>query len=246
MNFIHDSLWRCFLFFLVILCVFLLPIRRVVRLMTNSLLHEQNWISCISYVYDSNKLLVAWKKNSQTNPFSTFHNYDLEMFLPFFIDDNLPQLFLVLGGDPIREKMAIDYFSQNFHRFEHNASLFLSSGALSFEDIVNHFGTFKHQLIVRNDAVDTLSNFTKTLCFLKQHGIKYITIATSSHHMPRALAIGTVILGSENIKFSHVALDHKPFYPSYESRWHTRRDIIRAWIWVFTNVDGSTFVQYFK
>jgi uncharacterized SAM-binding protein YcdF (DUF218 family) len=145
---------------------------------------------------------------------------------------------LALGGCAVRELEAA-------HLAKHHAPtahLYISSGDLPSGHIA--LALLKNRMTVDRSAVDTLTNFTSLYGQLIARSTRSVTVVTSGHHMPRALAIGRIVLGDAGIYVKkHVVVNSN--YPAHpESLWRVLRDVVRALLWVFTGLDGRSIALY--
>jgi uncharacterized SAM-binding protein YcdF (DUF218 family) len=143
-----------------------------------------------------------------------------------------PQSILVLGGDPVRDKVA----AQLAHYYPY-LDIWVSSSA--FPDETQKI--FKAARISENRvhqdfrASDTVTNFTSLVPEFKARRIHHLYLVTSSFHMPRAKAIAILVLGSNGIAFTPVT--SPPDHPK-ESLLHITRDGFRSILWIFTGWTG--------
>jgi uncharacterized SAM-binding protein YcdF (DUF218 family) len=147
-------------------------------------------------------------------------------------------VILALGGCVLRELEAAHlatHFAPPLH-------LYISSGDLPAEH--NALALLKNHITIDRTAVDTLTNFTSLYGQLIARGTRHVTVVTSRHHMPRALAIARIVLGDAGIYVKeHVAVNSN--YPSDpEPLWRVVRDVARAWLWVITGLDGRAVALY--
>eukprot|EP00899_Mesostigma_viride_P019036 jgi/Mesvir1/27133/Mv20805-RA.1 len=115
--------------------------------------------------------------------------------------------------------------------------VFVSSGHCDVRQVMTGAGVAPARLTVCKRAVDTVTNFTTSLGFMRDHGIGHVYVVTSAYHMPRASIIARVIMGWSRISFTTVALPSSD--PKPESVWRAVRDTARALLWVLTGIEGS-------
>ncbi|MBF2047947.1 MAG: YdcF family protein [Elainella sp. C42_A2020_010] len=144
---------------------------------------------------------------------------------------------LVLGGGTGREEAAAQ-LAQHYP----SLMIWVSSGR-SPQDIYAIFqsasvSTTRLHLDYR--ATDTVTNFTTLVPELKQHQIQHVFLVTSDFHMPRAQAIATVVLGSQGIAFTPVAVGTtEPREPVIQ----IARDVCRSIVWLLTGRTGASLRQ---
>lgn len=145
-----------------------------------------------------------------------------------------PQAILMLGGDFEREP-----FTAAFALSREDLPIWVSSGRPEAESrlIFTSAGISPHRLHLDDRAVDTVTNFTTLVADLKQRNIRHVYLLTSDFHMRRATAIATVVLGSQGIIFTPVAI---PSSKQSESWWRVARDGSRAVLWMFTGRTGAS------
>ena len=144
-----------------------------------------------------------------------------------------PQAILTLGGGRDREK-----FTAQFAQTHPSLDIWVSSG--SPPDVL--YAIFQNANIpiqrVHLDyrAVDTVTNFTSLVADFKRRNIQHIYLITSDYHIPRAKAIAILVLGSQSITFTPVAV---PSNQPPESWLRILRDSIRALLWIMTGHTGA-------
>ena len=149
-----------------------------------------------------------------------------------------PQIALVLGGEPEREKFAIA-FAQAHPEVE----IWVSSGSPPeyTRAIFAEAGIKSDRLKIDRRAIDTVTNFTTLVTDLQAEGADSIYLITSDDHMGRAMIIGEIVLGSRGIIIKPVSLrsgrSPEPWLKSI-------RDGARAILWVFTGKTGSSLIQF--
>jgi uncharacterized SAM-binding protein YcdF (DUF218 family) len=146
-----------------------------------------------------------------------------------------PQAFLILGGDPAREK-----FTAELAQWYPSLEVWVSSPP----NPQKTYETFKAvnipntRLHVDTSAVDTVTNFTSLVPEFKQRRLQHVYLITSDFHMPRAKAIATFVLGSQGIAFSPLSV---PSNRPQESLIRILRDIARSLLWIFIGHTGVIF-----
>jgi len=146
-----------------------------------------------------------------------------------------PQAILVLGGDPNREE-----FAAQFAEFYPALKIWVSSGGPpnKARAIFKAAGIANDRLYLDYRASDTVTNFTSLVWVFQQQQIQHLFLITSDFHMPRAKAIATLILGSQGIAFTPIAV---PSNRNQESIFHIFRDIVRSFLWIVTGHTGASF-----
>eukprot|EP00405_Crypthecodinium_cohnii_P015687 CAMPEP_0206462294 /NCGR_PEP_ID=MMETSP0324_2-20121206/25901_1 /ASSEMBLY_ACC=CAM_ASM_000836 /TAXON_ID=2866 /ORGANISM="Crypthecodinium cohnii, Strain Seligo" /LENGTH=227 /DNA_ID=CAMNT_0053934439 /DNA_START=47 /DNA_END=731 /DNA_ORIENTATION=+ len=97
-------------------------------------------------------------------------------------------------------------------------------------------------------AVDTVTNFSTMYDELLQASISKVLLVTSPYHMPRAEAVGSIMLGAANIEIETKPVPGGLEVP-VESQLKIWRDCARAWVWRYTGMDFrllSWLLQHFK
>lgn len=147
-----------------------------------------------------------------------------------------PDAILVLGGHRQRELQAA-----RFAYAHAELPVWVSSG-LGPDQALPLFGALgvADRITLDYRAVDTVSNFTSLVRDFRRRQVHHLYLVTSDYHMGRARAIATVVLGRYRIAFTpvRVATQHPP-----ETALHIARDLLRAWVWVFTGWSGGTPVK---
>ena len=144
----------------------------------------------------------------------------------------LPQAILCLGGDRNREVLAAKLASYNPQLI-----VWVSTGsnAKTSNKIFRDAGIPPNRYFLDYRATDTVTNFTTLVEDFKQHHIKHLYLITSDFHMPRARAIGTIILGSQGIAFTSMQVSTKR---DREPTVKILRDIGRSILWLFSGYTG--------
>ncbi len=145
-----------------------------------------------------------------------------------------PQAILTLGGGSDRE-----LFTAQFAKSHPNLDIWVSSGippepAL---DIFRAAGIPDSRVHLDYLAIDTVTNFTSMVGEFKRRNIQHIYLITSDFHLPRSQAIATVVLGSQGITFTPVAV---PSGVREESSFRIWRDVGRSILWVVTGRTGAS------
>lgn len=149
-----------------------------------------------------------------------------------------PEAILVLGGGKGREEAAAQ-LAAHYPKLD----VWVSSGDRQPEAIYALFqsaGVATQRVYPDYRATDTVTNFTTLVPDFKQRGIQHLFIVTSDFHMPRSKAIATVILGSQGIAFTPVAISTQR---APESHLRIARDIGRSLLWLVTGKTGASWGQ---
>lgn len=151
-----------------------------------------------------------------------------------------PQAILVLGGRSAREE-----FTAEFAALHPELEIWISSGMRPNEarNLFYVSGIPEAQLHLDYRAVDTVTNFTTLVKDLNQQHIQHIYLITSDYHMPRAVAIATVVLGSHGITFTPIAV---PSSRPPESTFRIVRDVGRSMFWLITGQTGASLNPKFR
>lgn len=117
-----------------------------------------------------------------------------------------PQAILVLGGSPTREKFAAQFALQH-----PQLPIFVSSGSPEeyAQYVFDLAGVDRRRIHLDYRAVDTVTNFTIMVTEFEKRQITDVYVITSDFHMPRALVIGKIVLGSRGIKMHPVTIPSK-------------------------------------
>ncbi|MCA6595545.1 MAG: YdcF family protein [Pseudanabaena sp. M046S1SP1A06QC] len=139
-----------------------------------------------------------------------------------------PQAILVLGGSPAREKFAAQFALQH-----PKLPIFVSSGSPEeyAQYVFDSAGVDRSRIHLDYRAVDTVSNFTIMVSELQKRNITDVYIITSDFHMPRALVIGKIVLGSRGIEMYPVTI---PSTIKSENPAKSLRDGLRSVFWLVT------------
>lgn len=153
-----------------------------------------------------------------------------------------PQAILVLGGNKKRFEFAAQFshlypdlnilVSAGYSRFEQNRAIFKQAN-VSDQKVDYDFC-----------PTDTVTNFTCSIDYLRDHNIQHIYLITSDYHMTRSRAIGTLVLGSRGIAMTPVSVRSKGRIK--ETKIRVIRDCIRSLVWILTGRSGASFEQYLK
>jgi uncharacterized SAM-binding protein YcdF (DUF218 family) len=144
-----------------------------------------------------------------------------------------PKVILILGGSSDRETIA----AQLAHH-QPNLDIWVSSGSPYAASIFREAGIPNSRLHLDCRATDTVTNFTTVVSDFKRRGIQHVYVLTSEFHMARAIAIATVVFGSQGIAFTPVSVPN--LQPRTESRLRILRDVGRSLVWVASGRTGAS------
>lgn len=148
----------------------------------------------------------------------------------------VPQAIFVLGGDSQRMEFAAQFWQS--HK---GLDIWVSD----FDSNLNHnrqifqkFGVPNEKLQFDGTATDTVTNFTTLVDDFVKHKIQHIYLITSDYHMRRSRAIASIVLGSQGIVVTPLAV------PSSENRSESLirvvRDCGRSLLWIFSGRTGAS------
>jgi uncharacterized SAM-binding protein YcdF (DUF218 family) len=149
----------------------------------------------------------------------------------------LPQAIFVLGGDFQRME-----FAAHFWRSHKDLDIWVSDfdSNLNYNRLIfQKFGVPDERLRLDGRATDTVTNFTTLAEDFVENKIQHIYLITSDYHMSRARAIATIVLGSQGIVVTPLAVPS--LGDNSESLIRVVRDCGRSLLWVFTNRTGASF-----
>ena len=137
-----------------------------------------------------------------------------------------PQAILVLGGHPVREKFAAQFALKH-----PQLPIYVSSGSPQeySEYVFDRAGIARNRIHLDYRAVDTVTNFTTMVTDFQKQRITDIYVITADYHMPRALVIGKVVLGSRGIQMHPVPI---PTNVNAEDSTKSLRDGLRSVFWL--------------
>lgn len=145
-----------------------------------------------------------------------------------------PEAILVLGGDAHREEIGAQ-LAQHYPDLD----VWVSTGEAPkvAYAIFRSAGVTDERVHLDYRASDTVTNFTTLVSDFKQQGIQHLYVVTSDFHMPRAKVIATIVLGSNGMTFTPVAV---PSGSPKESWVRIARDGGRSLLWVATGRTGAS------
>ena len=149
----------------------------------------------------------------------------------------VPQAIFVLGGDYKRMEFAAQFWQS--HK---DLDIWVSDCDSNLDynrRIFQRFGVPNRQLRFDGRATDTVTNFTSMVDKFAAQKIQHIYLITSDYHIRRSKAIATIVLGSQGIVVTPLAV------PSVgdksESQVRVLRDCGRSLLWIFTGKTGASF-----
>ncbi len=148
----------------------------------------------------------------------------------------VPQVIFVLGGEFRRMEFAAQFWES--HR---NLDIWVSDSesSLNYDRLIfQRFGIPNSKLQFDGRATDTVTNFTSIVDKFTQQKLQHIYLITSDYHIRRAGAIASIILGSQGIVFTPLAVPSLGEQP--ESLLRVLRDCGRSLLWIFTNRTGAS------
>ena len=148
----------------------------------------------------------------------------------------LPQAIFVLGGDFQRMEFAAQFW-QSHKDLYICVSDFDSN--LNYDRLIfQRFGVPAQRLRLDGSATDTVTNFTTLAEDFVQNKIQHIYLITSDYHIRRARAIATIVLGSQGIVVTPLAVPS--LGDNSESLIRVVRDCGRSLLWLFTGRTGAS------
>ena len=146
------------------------------------------------------------------------------------------QAIFVLGGDSQRMEFAAQFWQS--HK---DLDIWVSD----FDSNLNHnrqifqkFGVPNEKLQFDDTATDTVTNFTTLVDDFVKHKIQHIYLITSDYHMRRSRAIASIVLGSQGIVVTPLAVPSSEDIS--ESLIRVVRDCGRSLLWVFSGRTGAS------
>ena len=148
----------------------------------------------------------------------------------------IPQAIFVLGGDDHRMEFAAQFWQshQDFDIWVSDFDSNLNHNRLIFQK----FGVPDQRLRLDGRATDTVTNFTTLAEAFVQNKIQHIYLITSDYHMRRSRAIATIVLGSEGIVVTPLAVPSSD--DKSESLMRVVRDCGRSLLWIVFGRTGAS------
>ncbi|MEL6814588.1 MAG: YdcF family protein [Cyanobacteria bacterium J06598_3] len=147
-----------------------------------------------------------------------------------------PELAIVLGGAPERERFAAQFAKDN-----PNVRIWVSSGSNReyARWVFDEAQVPNEQWALDYQAVDTVTNFTTLVDKLEDRQITEVYLITSDYHMRRASVVAQIVLGSRGINFKPVVVPTQAAPERPETAFREVRDGLRSLLWVVTGKTGS-------
>jgi uncharacterized SAM-binding protein YcdF (DUF218 family) len=148
----------------------------------------------------------------------------------------VPQAIFVLGGDSQRIE-----FAAHFWRSHKDLDIWVSdsNSSLDYDRLIfERFGVPDERLRLDGRATDTVTNFTTLAEDFVENKIQHIYLITSNYHMRRATAIASIVLGSEGIVVTPLAVPSSGVMS--ESMVRVLRDCGRSLLWFFSGLTGAS------
>ncbi|MDZ8225843.1 MULTISPECIES: YdcF family protein [unclassified Nostoc] len=148
----------------------------------------------------------------------------------------VPQAIFVLGS--ASERMR---FAAQFWQSRQNLDIWVSDFHWNLDvdrRIFLKYGVPDAKLHLDGRATDTVTNFTTLAEDFAHQKLQHVYLITSDYHMRRARAIATIVLGSQGIVVTPVAVASEN-QPS-ESLVRVLRDCGRSFLWIFVSRTGSS------
>lgn len=149
----------------------------------------------------------------------------------------VPQAIFVLGGDDARMRFAAEFW-----RSHKNLAIWVSdyqSSLESYRQIFQKFDIPEQQLHLDGRATDTVTNFTTLAEDFTNQKLQHIYLITSDYHLRRSRAIATIVLGSQGIVVTPLAVPSSGY--KSESLLRVLRDCGRSVLWIFSKRTGASF-----
>lgn len=137
---------------------------------------------------------------------------------------------LVLGGEPERDTYAVQLAQE-----VPGVDVYVSSPGGDAEQRLEPLQR-EGRLRLSWEAVDTVTNFSTLYRPLRNAGVGRVLLVTSPYHMPRALMVGGIMLGSGGIAVEAWPVPGGISAPP-EAGWRIFRDKLRAWAWRLLGFD---------
>ena len=148
----------------------------------------------------------------------------------------VPQAIFVLGGDSQRMK-----FAAQFWRSHKDLDIWVSdsNSSLNYDRLIfQQFGVPDERLRLDGRATDTVTNFTTLAEDFVENKIQHIYLITSDYHLRRARAIAAIVLGSEGIVVTPLAVPS--LGEKSESLVRVVRDCGRSLLWIVIGRTGAS------
>jgi uncharacterized SAM-binding protein YcdF (DUF218 family) len=147
----------------------------------------------------------------------------------------------------LRDAVERMRFAAQFWQSRQNLDIWVSDFTWELDadrQIFLQYGVPDAKLHLDGRATDTVTNFTTLAEDFANQRLQHIYLITSDYHMRRARAIATIVLGSQGIVVTPVAVASQN-QPS-ESLVRVLRDCGRSFLWIFFGRTGSTLNPHLK
>ncbi|WP_107806433.1 YdcF family protein [Nodularia spumigena] len=154
-----------------------------------------------------------------------------------FYQAPVPQAIFVLGGDSARMKFAAQFWQSH-----QNLDIWVSDFSGNLETnrrIFRQYGVSDEKLHLDGRATDTVTNFTTLVEEFADRDLQNIYLITSDYHMRRSRVIASVVLGSQGIVVTPLAVPSSG--EESESLLRVLRDAGRSLLWIVTDRTGARF-----
>jgi len=148
----------------------------------------------------------------------------------------VPQAIFVLGGDDARMRFAAEFW-----RSHKDLDIWVSDYQSMLEhdrQIFQKFDVPDRQLRLDGRATDTVTNFTTLAEDFTDQKLQHIYLITSDFHLTRARAIATIVLGSQGIVVTPLAVPSSG--NKSESLLRVLRDCGRSILWILSGKTGAS------
>ncbi|OUL29123.1 hypothetical protein BV378_06565 [Nostoc sp. RF31YmG] len=148
----------------------------------------------------------------------------------------VPQAIFVLGTDSQRMEFAAQFWHSHT-----NLYIWISDIKANLEYnrlIFQKFGVPDQRLRLDGRATDTVTNFTTLAADFVQQNLQHIYLITSDYHMRRAKAIATIVLGSQGIAVTPIAVPSR--VDKSETLLRVLRDCGRSILWILSGRSGAS------
>jgi uncharacterized SAM-binding protein YcdF (DUF218 family) len=155
-----------------------------------------------------------------------------------------PQAIFVITGDSGRVRYAAKFWKKH-----PEMTVWISDPKSNFDyhkKVLESNGLSENNFKFDWRPTDTVTNFTTLADDFASANLRHFYLITSEDHMPRSLAIATIVFGSRGIIVTPVPVpkvispQDRPWYDeNHESNQSILRDSVRSMIWVFTGWTGA-------
>ncbi|KAB8317547.1 YdcF family protein [Tolypothrix campylonemoides VB511288] len=149
----------------------------------------------------------------------------------------IPQAIIVLGGSS--DRMV---FTAKFWQSHSDLDIWVSDHYSNLNEdrqIFQQYNVPNNRLRFDGRATDTVTNFTTVIKDLVSEKLQHLYLITSDYHMRRSRAIATIVLGSQGVVVTPVAVSSSS--EKSESLLRVVRDCGRSLLWILTGRTGASF-----